>query len=244
MDPIAFEIFGFQIRWYGIFIATGLLFATLIILQRAKKLGIKEDTIIDLVIVCMPSAIIGARAYYVIFNWSYYQGDIMKMINIRGGGLAIHGGVIAGVLAGWIFTRIKRLDFTKLIDICAPGLILGQAIGRWGNFFNSEAHGGPTDLPWGIMVEGQKVHPTFFYEFVWNLMVLGILIKFRDKKKFDGEVFLLYMALYSIGRFFIEGLRTDSLMLGPLRMAQVISTVFIVIGFGSIWAIRRHLSKR
>lgn len=241
MDPIAFEIFGFQIRWYGIFIATGLLLATLLILQRSKKLGFEEDTIIDLVIVCMPSAIIGARLYYVLFNWSYYQGDIMKMINIRGGGLAIHGGVLAGVLAGWIYTRIKKLDFTKLIDICAPGLILGQAIGRWGNFFNNEAHGGPTDLPWGIMVEGQKVHPTFFYEFVWNLFVLGVLLKHRDNKKFDGEVFLLYMGMYSIGRFFIEGMRTDSLMLGPLRMAQVISIAFIVLGFGSIWYIRKRI---
>lgn len=244
MDPIAFEILGFQIRWYGIFIATGLLLATMLILQRAKKLGFEEDTIIDLVIVCMPSAIIGARMYYVIFNWSYYQGDFLKMINIRGGGLAIHGGVIAGVLAGWIYTRIKKHDFTKLIDIAAPGLILGQAIGRWGNFFNNEAHGGPTDLPWGIMVEGQKVHPTFFYEFVWNLMVLGVLLKYRDNKKFDGEIFLLYLGLYSIGRFFIEGLRTDSLMLGPLRMAQVISIAFIVLGFGAIWFIRRRNAKK
>jgi len=244
VDPIAFEILGFQIRWYGIFIATGLLLATLLILQRAKKLGFEEDTIIDLVIICMPSAIIGARMYYVLFNWSYYQGDIMKMINIRGGGLAIHGGVIAGVLAGWIYTRIKKHDFTKLIDITAPGLILGQAIGRWGNFFNNEAHGGPTDLPWGIMVEGQKVHPTFFYEFVWNLLVLGVLLKYRDKKKFDGEIFLLYLGLYSVGRFFIEGLRTDSLMLGPLRMAQVISIAFIVFGFGSIWFIRKQIEKK
>ncbi len=244
MDPIAFEIFGFQIRWYGIFIATGLLLATLLILKRAKKLGFEEDTIIDLVIVCMPSAIIGARMYYVLFNWSYYQGDIMKMINIRGGGLAIHGGVIAGVLAGWIYTRIKKLDFTKLIDICAPGLILGQAIGRWGNFFNNEAHGGPTDLPWGIMVEGQKVHPTFFYEFVWNLLVLGVLLKYRDSKKFDGEIFLLYLGLYSVGRFFIEGMRTDSLMLGPLRMAQVISIGFIAFGFGTIWFIRKRNANK
>jgi len=244
MDPIAFELFGIQIRWYGIFIATGLMLATLLILQRSKKLGFEEDTIIDLVIICMPSAIIGARIYYVLFNWSYYQGDILKMINIRGGGLAIHGGVIAGVLAGWIYTRIKKLDFLKLIDIVAPGLILGQAIGRWGNFFNSEAHGGPTDLPWGIMVEGQKVHPTFFYEFVWNLLVLGILLKYRDKKKFDGEVFLLYLGLYSIGRFFIEGLRTDSLMLGPLRMAQVISISLIAFGFGTIWFIRKRNAKK
>lgn len=244
MDPIAFELFGIQIRWYGIFIATGLMLATLLILKRAKHLGFKEDTIIDLVIVCMPSAIIGARLYYVIFNWSYYQGDIMKIINIRGGGLAIHGGVIAGVLAGWIYTRVKKLDFKKLIDIVAPGLILGQAIGRWGNYFNSEAHGGPTDLPWGIIVDGQKVHPTFFYEFVWNLLVLGVLLKYRDKKKFDGEVFLLYMALYSIGRFFIEGLRTDSLMLGPLRIAQVVSASMVIVGFGAIWLIRRRMKNQ
>ncbi len=243
MNPVAFEIFGLSVRWYGIMIALGLFLAILVMRKRAKQLGMNEDIIIDIVLVCIPFSIIGARTYYVLFNLSYYGGDFMKMINIRQGGLAIHGGVIAGIIAGYIYTRIKKLEFWKLADIAAPGLILGQAIGRWGNFFNSEAHGGPTDLPWGIMVDGIKVHPTFFYEFIWNLCVFAVLIFYRDKKKFQGEVFALYMILYSIGRFFIEGLRTDSLMLGPLRMAQVISIVFIAIGSLFIVFMRKKGAK-
>lgn len=243
MDPIAFQIFGIEIRWYGIMIALGLFLATLLILRRAKTCGFSEETVFDLILICVPAAIVGARLYYVLFNWSYYQGDFLKIINIRGGGLAIHGGVIAGVLAGWIFTRIRKLNFRKLIDIVAPGLILGQAVGRWGNYFNAEAHGGPTDLPWGIMVGGVKVHPTFFYEFLWNLIVLVILLTHRNKKAFDGEVFLLYAVLYSVGRFFIEGLRTDSLMLGSLRVAQIVSLVLILLGTLAIFQIRRRLKK-
>ncbi len=230
MNPVAFEIFGLSVRWYGIMIALGLFLAMIVMRKRAHQLGMDEDIIIDIVLVCIPFSIIGARTYYVLFNLPYYNGDFLKMINIRLGGLAIHGGIIAGIIAGYIYTRVKKLEFWKLADIAAPGLILGQAIGRWGNYFNSEAHGGPTDLPWGIMIDGVKVHPTFFYEFIWNLLVFMLLIFYRDKKKFQGEVFALYMILYSGGRFFIEGLRTDSLMLGPLRMAQVISMVSIVIG--------------
>ncbi len=244
MNPVAFELFGISVRWYGILIALALFLATIIMQKRAKKLGIKEDIAVDMVLVCMPVAIVGARLYYVIFNYSYYQGDFIKMINIRQGGLAIHGGVISGLIAGYIFTRIKKLDFWQLADIAAPALVLGQAIGRWGNYFNSEAHGGATDLPWGIMVNGVKVHPTFFYEFISNLIVFGILIYFRDKKKFQGEIFALYAVLYSIGRFFIEGLRTDSLMLGPLRVAQVVSLVAIVFGCGFIFIMRKKSLKR
>ncbi len=243
MNPVAFTIFGLTVRWYGIMIALGLFLGILVMRQRARKLGMDDDLIIDIVLVCMPAAIIGARAYYVLFNLPYYDGDFMKMINIRQGGLAIHGGVIAGLIAGFILTRVRKLEFWKLADIAAPALILGQAIGRWGNFFNSEAHGGPTDLPWGIMVDGVRVHPTFFYEFIWNLCVFAILIWYRDKKKFQGEVFALYMILYSIGRFFIEGLRTDSLMLGPLRMAQVISLCAIGLGLGFIVAMRRRIGS-
>ncbi len=244
MDPVAFRVFGLEIRWYGILIALGLLLATFLMMQRGKKKGIKEDTLIDLIIVCMPAAIVGARFYYVLFNWSVYQGDIMKMINIRGGGLAIHGGIIGAVIAGAIYTRIKKLDFWQLADIVAPGLILAQAIGRWGNFFNSEAHGGPTDLPWGIVVDGVKVHPTFFYEFVTNMIVFGVLMKYRDRKKFEGEVFLLYLALYSVGRFFIEGMRTDSLMLGPIRVAQLMSLSLVVLGLGAIFVVRKRMENK
>lgn len=233
MNPIAFELFGLQIRWYGILISLGMVLGTLLALRRAKQVGVKQDDIIDLVLVVIPSAIIGARAYYVLFNLSYYQGDFMKMINMRLGGMAIHGGVIGGVIAGYIFCKVKKLNFFQMADIVAPSLILGQAIGRWGNYINREAHGGPTDLPWGIVVDGVKVHPTFLYESIWNLCVFAFLIKYRNHKKYEGQIFLIYLVLYSVGRFFIEGMRTDSLMFGSFRVAQLLSLSLVVI-FGLV----------
>lgn len=228
MDPIAFEIFGLSIRWYGILMATGVLLASFLLLRFSKKAGYKEDDIVDLILVCVPAGIIGARLYYVIFNWSYYSGDFFKIINLRGGGLAIHGSVIGGMIAGYIFCKRRGLNFTQLIDFVAPGLILAQAIGRWGNYANGEAHGGPTNLPWAIVVEGQKVHPTFLYESIWNFLIFIFLITIGQKiKKKNGDIFALYIGLYSVGRFFIEGMRTDSLMLGPIRMAQLMS-VFLI----------------
>ncbi len=230
MNPVAFEVFGIGVRWYGIIMASAMLLGLALVVYRARPLGYKDDVIIDLAIWVLPAAVIGARLYYVIFEFERYGGDILRMINIREGGLAIHGGVIGGVLAGYIYTRKKNINTWQLADLVMPSLILGQAIGRWGNFINGEAHGGPTDLPWAIQVDGVAVHPTFLYESIWNLIVFAILLKFTKKKRFDGEVVCLYMILYSIGRFFIEGLRTDSLMLGPLRMAQVISLALIVVG--------------
>ena len=153
-----------------------------------------------------------------------------QILNFRGGGMAIHGALIAGLLTGYIFTKIKKINFLKMADTIMIGMPLAQAIGRWGNFINQEAHGGPTDLPWGIMVDGVKVHPTFLYESIWDLGVFIFLMLFRKKQKYEGQILVYYITLYSIGRFFIEGLRTDSLMLGPLRMAQVISLGFILIG--------------
>lgn len=244
MDPVAFEIFGIGIRWYGILMATGMVLGVFLMLRFAKGAGYTEDNIIDLALVVLPLAIIGARAYYVIFNWSYYAGDFMKMINVRGGGMAIHGGVIGGLLGGFIYCKIKKLNFFELADFAAPGLILGQAIGRWGNFINQEAHGGPTDMPWGIVVDGVRVHPTFLYESVWNLMVFGLLLYLMKRRKSNGEIFGFYMIFYSIGRFFIEGLRTDSLMLGPLRMAQVISILSIVGGAAFVYYRRKFAEKR
>ena len=144
--------------------------------------------------------------------------------------MAIHGALIGGVLAGYIFSRYKKLDFFKLADTVMLGMPLAQSIGRWGNFINQEAHGGPTNLPWGIMVNGVKVHPTFLYESIWDFGIFVFLWIFRKKKSYEGQVIVLYAILYSLGRFFIEGLRTDSLMIGPLRMAQVISLVGIIGG--------------
>lgn len=230
MDRVAFTLFGIDIMWYGILIATGMVLAVLIALREAKRLGISEDDILNLAMIAIPCGLIGARAYYVIFNWSYYAGDISEILNFRGGGLAIHGGLIGGILAGLIYAKVKNINFFKLADCVVLGIPLAQAIGRWGNFLNQEAHGGPTDLPWGIMVDGIKVHPTFLYESIWDLGVFLFLFIFRKKQKYQGQILVDYIILYSIGRFFIEGLRTDSLMLGPLRMAQVISLSCIILG--------------
>ena len=242
MDPVAFEVFGIAIRWYGILLSAGILAGILLAYTEAKRLGYDPEYIIDLALWCVPMAVIGARLYYVIFEWDYYQGDIMKIINIREGGLAIHGALIAAVLTGYVFTKVRGISFWDTADITAPGIIIGQAIGRWGNFVNAEAHGGPTDLPWGIMVDGVKVHPTFLYESLWNLGVLIILLIYRKKKKVDGEVFLLYGILYSLGRFWIEGLRTDSLMFMGMRTAQLIS-VAIIAAFAALMIYRRRKYK-
>ncbi len=232
MNPVAFSLFGLEIRWYGILMVLSFILAGSLLQRWGKEAGYKEDDLLDLTLVVILTAILGARLYYVAFSWDYYRGDILKIINLRGGGLAIHGGIIGGLLGGYIFSRIRKLNFLELTDFVAPGLILGQAIGRWGNFFNQEAHGGPTNLPWAITVAGEKVHPTFLYESLWNLAVFFILLKTLKKKKFDGQVFLLHGILYSLGRFWIEGLRTDSLMLGPLRIAQVVSLGTIVVFSG------------
>lgn len=240
MNPVAFEIFGIGVRWYGILLSTGIMAGVLLAYYEAKRLGHNPENIIDLALWCVPMAVIGARLYYVIFEWNYYKGDIMKMINIREGGLAIHGALIAAVFTGYVFTRVKNMSFWETADITAPSIILGQAIGRWGNFVNAESHGGPTDLPWGIMVEGVKVHPTFLYESLWNIGVFIFLLFHRKKKKVDGEIFLLYGILYSIGRFWIEGLRTDSLMFMGMRQAQVIS-VAIAASFTAILIHRRKM---
>lgn len=230
MNPVAFSIFGLEVRWYGLLIAIAVLIGTAIATKEAGKKGIKEETMIDFGIFAIPVAIIFARLYYVVFSWDYYGQNPGQILNLRGGGLAIHGVIIGGVLAAIIFTKIKKLEFWTLADVVAPSLILGQAIGRWGNYANQEAHGGPTDLPWGIIIDGAKVHPTFLYESIWNLLVFFFLIWYKKKSKVKGEIFLLYIILYSVARLFIEGLRTDSLMFGEIKVAQLISVLIIVIG--------------
>lgn len=230
MDRVAFTIFGIDVMWYGILMATGMILGTLIAIKEAKRVGIKEDYILDLAIIAIPAGLICARLYYVLFNWGYYSNNPSQILNFRGGGMAIHGALIGGVLAGYIFSKYKKLDFFKLADTVMLGMPLAQSIGRWGNFINQEAHGGPTNLPWGIMVNGVKVHPTFLYESIWDFGIFVFLWIFRKKKSYEGQVIVLYAILYSLGRFFIEGLRTDSLMIGPFRMAQVISLVGIIGG--------------
>lgn len=240
MDRVAFTIFGIDVMWYGILMASGMIIGTLVAIKEGKRVGIKEDDILDLAIVAIPSGLICARLYYVIFNWDFYSENMSQILNFRGGGMAIHGALIGGVLAGYIFSKYKKISFFKLADTVIIGMPLAQAIGRWGNFINQEAHGGPTDLPWGIMVNGQKVHPTFLYESIWNLGIFVFLWVFRKKKQYEGQIIVLYTILYSTGRFFIEGLRTDSLMIGPLRMAQVISLIGVIGGI----IVHIYLSKK
>ena len=243
MDPVAFEILGIPIKWYGILISIGFLVGAYLAIREAKKVGIDEEKLIDLLIFALPAAIIGARLYYVVFSWDYYRGNPLKIINIRGGGLAIHGGIIAAILVAIVFCKKKSINFWQIADITAPSIILGQAIGRWGNYINQEAYGTLTDLPWGIIINGQKVHPTFLYESIWDFSVFLFLLWYRkNKAQVKGEVFLLYVILYSIGRFLIEGLRIDSLMLGPIRVAQLISLVLISVGI-AIFVIRRKLEN-
>jgi phosphatidylglycerol---prolipoprotein diacylglyceryl transferase len=243
-DPIAFTVLGLSIRWYGICVALGMLLGLTVAYKRAPLHKINQERVIDVALVCVPLGIIGARLYYVLFNWSAYHGDLLAIINIRAGGLAIHGGLIAGILAALICCFIWRIQPLNLLDLMVPGIALGQAIGRWGNYFNQEAHGGPTDLPWAIPVNGQMVHPTFLYESIWCLLLFFVLLIIDNRNRFYGQTFLLYGILYSFERFFIEALRTDSLMFGPFKAAQIISlAVFVVFLIVYIIEIRGHQRK-
>ena len=254
MNPVAFEVFGMPIRWYGIIIASGVLIAFFVSYLLAKKKGLDFDIITDGFLWSFPFAIIGARLYYVAFEYKNYH-SFMDVINIRNGGMAIHGGLIGGLLVAYIFTRVKKINFFEYIDVIIPGVILAQAIGRWGNFMNQEAHGGavseafiskfPNFIQQGMLINGTYYHPTFLYESIWNLIVFGILIFILYKKKNQhGIVIGSYMVLYSLGRFFIEGLRTDSLMFFGLRTAQIISLIGIVVGAVIIFIANRNSKKK
>lgn len=228
-EPVAFTIFGIDIMWYAVLITSGMIIATVICCVRAPKHDLTSDQIINFVIICIPAAIIGARLYYVVFNWEFYAGDIKKILNIRGGGLAIHGGLIFAFVAVCILCAVWKLRPLNVLDLAAPCIAIAQAIGRWGNYFNSEAHGGPADLPWAITVNGQSVHPTFLYESIWCFLLFFFLIYVDNRRKFEGQTLLLYGILYSAERFFVEALRTDSLMIGPFKQAQVLSLSVIAV---------------
>lgn len=228
-EPVAFTIFGIDIMWYAVLITSGMIIATVICCVRAPKHDLTSDQIINFVIICIPAAIIGARLYYVVFNWEFYAGDIKKILNIRGGGLAIHGGLIFAFVAVCILCAVWKLRPLNVFDLAVPCIAIAQAIGRWGNYFNSEAHGGPTDLPWAITVNGQSVHPTFLYESIWCFLLFFFLIYVDNRRKFEGQTLLLYGILYSAERFFVEALRTDSLMIGPFKQAQVLSLSVIAV---------------
>ncbi|KZE36427.1 prolipoprotein diacylglyceryl transferase [Bhargavaea cecembensis] len=255
IDPIAFSLGPIDVRWYGILIATGIVLGFLVVQREAVKRGLHPDFMTDFLIWAVPISIVGARLYYVIFQWEYYQNDPGKIFRIWEGGLAIHGALIAAVITAIIYTRKHGVSFWKVADITAPGLLIGQILGRWGNFVNQEAHGDavPDDW-WGysalpdwivnqMTIDGVTYHPTFLYESVWNLVgLLLILFVLRRMNPERGVIFLFYIAWYSFGRFFIEGMRTDSLMASGLKAAQVVS----IIGFFGailIYLIRRFVMK-
>ena len=225
---VAFSIFGIDIMWYGILVGSGFILAVILSYIRAPQHGIQSDQIIDLALWLIPLSIIGARTYYVIFEWENYSGDLAKILNIRGGGLAIHGGLIAGLIVALVFCRRREIPLLELTDLIFPHVAIAQSIGRWGNFFNSEAHGTATDLPWAILVDGQYVHPTFLYESIWCFCLFWFLLWMDRRRKFRGQITLLYGMLYSMERFCVEALRTDSLMIGPFRQAQVLSACVFV----------------
>lgn len=252
IDRVALQLGSLSIYWYGIIIAFGALLGLMLAVRESRKRGFPKDTIIDFVLFAVPIAIIGARAYYVFFKWDFYGSHPGEIIAIWDGGIAIHGALIGGGLTALVFTKVRNLSFWKLVDVVAPSVILGQAIGRWGNFVNQEAHGGEVSraflenlhLPqWMIeqmFINGAYYAPTFLYESVADIAIFVILLLLRRTNLRRGEIFLTYVIFYSVARFFVEGMRTDSLMLAPeLRMAQVISIALVVLA-AFVWWFRRY----
>ncbi|MDO5409291.1 MAG: prolipoprotein diacylglyceryl transferase [Lachnospiraceae bacterium] len=246
---------GFEVKFYGIIIGIGILCGYLIACQMGKREKISSDTIIDFLLYAIVFSIIGARLYYVVFSWDYYKNNPLEILNLRGGGLAIYGGVIAAFLTLYVYTRLKKMSFFQMADCCVPGLALGQMIGRWGNFFNCEAFGGYSDGFLSMWIQKSRVysgyiteeinqhlavyegaeyiqvHPTFLYESLWNLGVVLILVTVHRRKKFNGQIFWMYLGLYGLGRVWIEGLRTDQLLIGGtgIAVSQLLSACLIVV---------------
>ncbi len=236
LNPVAFTLFGKDVYWYGIIIAAGFLIAVAVCMQLAKKSkSISPDNILDIVLIGLPVAIVCARLYYVAFNFSSYRENPADIFKIWKGGMAIYGGLIGAALSTFLYCKKKRLSLGDTFDICSVGLVIGQAIGRWGNFVNAEAYGGATALPWRMRIlepdwiQAIEVHPTFLYESLWNAAVLVVLLFLLKRKKASGQVFLTYVAAYGAGRFWIEGLRADSLYLGPVRISQVVALISAVV---------------
>ena len=233
VSRVAFTLGSFQVYWYGIIIALAIGAGLFAASARERRLGFPKDTTISLALWVVPFALVGARAYFVAFSWEQYRGDLWKILDTRSGGMAIYGAVIAGVLVGLIYARRNRLSFRRLCDLVAPGLALGQAIGRWANFINQEAYGYPVANPalqWFPMAvfieaEGGWHLATFFYESAWCLLVFLFLLVMEKKGRLSrpGDGFLWYLLLYALERALVEGLRTDSLMWGPVRVSQVLS---------------------
>lgn len=264
------SIFGFRIAYYGIIIGLGILSGIWVAQSDAKRRGQDPDIYLDFALYGIIFSIIGARIYYVIFEWDTYKDNLLQIFNLRGGGLAIYGGVIAAVLTLVVYTRVKKLSFFSLADSGCLGLITGQIIGRWGNFFNCEAFGGYTNGLFAMRirralvnenmisqdlinhlivkdgVEYIQVHPTFFYESVWNLCVLVFMLWYRKRKKFDGELMFIYLLGYGLGRVWIEGLRTDQLIFfhTGIPVSQALSLILVVVSAAVLFVKHRKLKSK
>lgn len=263
----SFSVFGFDIAYYGLIIGIGMLAGILMAIREAKQTGQNPDDYIDLALYGIICAIIGCRIYYVAFEWDYYSQHLLEIFNLRKGGLAIYGGIIGAVICTCVLSKVKKIPVWRMLDTGCTSLIAGQIIGRWGNFMNREAFGGYTDGLFAMQIRVQdaaytttelmekmvtvngvdyiQVHPTFLYESMWNLGVLIILLLYRRHKKFEGEVFLMYAAGYGLGRAWIEGLRTDQLLIPGvgLPVSQVLSVVVVIVSVGMIIYKRKKLPK-
>ncbi len=256
LDPVAFEIFNRQVMWYGVIISLGMILAVLYVLYRAKHSdGITQNDVFDYAIYAIFFGVIGARLYYVFTKFDDYKGDslgetLKNMIAIWEGGLAIYGGIITGIIVITVVSLIKKIKPMKAFDIIAPSVMLAQAVGRWGNFCNAEAYGGETTLPWrmGLREDGSSrtifVHPTFLYESLWNILGFILINLFYKKKKYDGQIFVMYLTWYGFGRMLIEGLRTDSLYVGGFRISQVIGFLCFFIGLSFLTAMEIVIRTR
>lgn len=262
IDRVAFSIGSFDVYWYGILIAVGFLGAMVYAYRRAKDFNIPLDPMIDVVLVGAIGAVVCARLYYVFMQWSEFSGDLLKIFDLRTGGLAIYGGVIGAFLFGGLMCKVRKINVFAMFDLAGIGFLLGQAVGRWGNFVNQEAFGTNTTLPWGMFSNGtysellaaqselsamgisvdpsQPVHPCFLYESLWCLAGFVLLHFYSKHRRFDGEIALAYIAYYGLGRFFIEGLRTDSLMIGSLRASQALALLCFIGGVIVLLILRRR----
>ena len=247
----AFSVFGLKIKWYALIIVFGIILAMLFSYKIAKKFGVKKDFLFDVTMVGLVFGIIGLRLYYVVFNWEEFSSNILNIFNIRSGGLAIYGGIIFSFSSGFIYCKMKNINFLPIADIASVCLLIGQSIGRWGNFVNIEAYGTKTSLPWGMYsnkIESGEVavHPTFLYESLWCFLGFLLFYFFIKYRKFDGQIFLNYIIWYGFGRFFIEGLRADSLWLikNQIRVSQLLSFIlFFIAIFVELYVLFFYMKK-
>lgn len=259
INRVAFHLFGWPVYWYGVIIGLAILVSITLAGKEFKRKKFDEDFALDLMVWAIPIGFIGARLYYVLFEWGYYAQHLNEIIAIWQGGIAIYGGVIAGGLTVYFYSKYRQMSPWFVLDVAAPYLLLAQGIGRWGNFVNQEAHGGPVSEAFlrntlhlpdfivnGMVIDGSYYHPTFLYESLWNLIGVVVLLIIRHKIRNLklGETTLLYLIWYSFGRFFIEGMRTDSLYIGPLRVSQLLALFLFIGGIAIFIYLRKQKPER